>query len=203
MNEYDTNFRRCNADLAHQRLAGVASWAAFSARWRARQGLPLLHPLDVQYLTPQDFCNGHGQPLSPTEQRRLFRQYVEAAMHLSDSARVAGRRQPLPLSGDIAYIRSDGCVRSGQFHRDVVYGREDFRSYEHEAWCPTRPYGIPVTSATVEPYWLAMSAEGDEDENGDEPWIAGYASDEARVESTKISDDGDAWYEPVMHDEGW
>jgi hypothetical protein len=40
-------FRTFNADVEHQQLAGLASWAAFSARWRARQGLPLLHPLDV------------------------------------------------------------------------------------------------------------------------------------------------------------
>jgi hypothetical protein len=202
MNEHDTNFRRFNADLAHQRLAGVASWAAFSARWRARQGLPLLHPLDVQYLTPQDFCNARGQPLSPTEQRRLFRQYVEAAMHLSNSAGVAGRRRPLPLSADIAYLRSDGCVRSGQFHQHVVYGRADIGPYEHEAFCPTRPYGIPVTSSTVEPYWLAISPEGDEDENGDESWIAGYASDEAVGVSTERPEGVNEWYELVMHDEG-
>ena len=34
--------RRWNADCAHQQMAGLASWAAFSARWRARQGLLLL-----------------------------------------------------------------------------------------------------------------------------------------------------------------
>ena len=51
-------FRAFNADVVHQQAAGLASWAAFSARWRARQGLQMLHPLDVQYLTPQDFCNG-------------------------------------------------------------------------------------------------------------------------------------------------
>ena len=66
-------FRQFNADTQHQQRAGAASWAAFSARWRARQGLPLLHPMDVQYLTPQDFRTGSGRPLSPTVQRRLFR----------------------------------------------------------------------------------------------------------------------------------
>jgi hypothetical protein len=65
MNRRSLLFRCCDADREHQRLAGIASWAAFSARWRARQGLPLLHPMDVQYLTPQDFCDGCGQPLPP------------------------------------------------------------------------------------------------------------------------------------------
>ena len=31
--------RGWNAEEAHQRLAGLASWAAFSARWRAHQGM--------------------------------------------------------------------------------------------------------------------------------------------------------------------
>src|SRR5947207_4032858 len=90
-------FERFNADVEHQQLAGAASWAAFSARWRARQGLPLLHPMDVQYLTPQDFCNGLGHPLPPAEQRRLFRAYVEAALqcYLATGARVRGCREAL------------------------------------------------------------------------------------------------------------
>jgi hypothetical protein len=180
------NFRTFDADREHQSMAGIASWRAFSARWRARQGLPLLHPMDVQYLAPQDFCNGCGQPLSPIEQRRLFRQYVEAAMHLSDSARVADRRRALPLSGDIAYIRAAGSVRSGQLRQDFVYGREDIGRYEDEAFCPARPYGIPVASPVFQPYWLAMSAAGDEDENGDESWIAGYASNEETLETGAV-----------------
>src|SRR5947209_3746683 len=114
------DFRRFNADVEHQRLAGAASWAAFSARWRARQGQPLLHPMDVQYLTPQDFRNGLGQPLPPTEQRRLFRGYVEAALqsYIAVGARLAGRRCALPLSADIASIRAEGFVRSMRMPRD-------------------------------------------------------------------------------------
>ncbi len=152
MNERDANFRRFNADQTHQHLAGVASWTAFSARWRARQGLPLL-------------C------------------YIEAAIRLGASAQAVGRRRALPLSGDIAYMRAAGCVQSGQFRQNFMYGREDIGRYEDEAFCPTRPYGIPVTSPAFQPYWLAMSAAGDEDENGDESWIAGYASNEETLET--------------------
>ncbi len=80
MNRRAVMFQYFDADREHQRLAGAASWAAFSARWRARQGLPLLHPMDVQYLTPQDFCDGCGQPLPPTVQRRLFRRMGETIL---------------------------------------------------------------------------------------------------------------------------
>ena len=156
MNRRQVRFQQFNADTHHQHLAGVASWCAFSARWRAHQGLPLLHPMDVQFLTPQDFCNGRGQPLPPTEQRRLFRQYVAAALHLSqeDEAYVVVRR-PVVESGDLACVRADGFVRSMQLRPDVVYGgREDVRMYEPEALLPTRPYGIPVTSPAFEGYWL-------------------------------------------------
>jgi len=139
----------------------MASWAAFSARWRARQGLPLLHPLDVQYLTPQDFCDGCGQPLPPTVQRRLFRQYVQAALR--------GRHRGSGLtSGDLAYVRADGYVCSGVFRSDFVYGREDSLPYEVQV--ARRPYGIPVASTLEEPYWLD-GATCDEDDNGDESWI--------------------------------
>jgi hypothetical protein len=183
----NTNFRLFDADRAHQRMAGIASWRACSARWRARQGLPVLHPLDVQYLTPQDFCNGHGQPLPPTEQRRLFRCYIEASMRVAASAEAVGRRRALPLSGDLAYTRVAGGMWSGPLRRDFVYGREDIGRYEDEAFCPARPYGIPVTSPAFQPYWLAISAEGDEDENGDESWIAAYAGNEDAT-GTGVSD---------------
>ncbi len=163
MNRRAALFQRCDADAAHQRLAGYASWMAWSARWRARQGLPLLHPLGVQYLTPQDFCNGLGQPLPAAEQRRLFRQYVVAAQ------RLGARRVPLP-SGDLAYVQALGGVRSGVFRLDFVYGREDSEPYEVQS--ARRPYGIPVASTLEEPYWLDGAVARDEDDNGDESWIA-------------------------------
>ena len=160
-------FQAFNVDVQHQHLAGVASWAAFSARWRARQGLPLLHPMDVQYLTPQDFRNGCGHPLPASEQRRLFRQYVAAALRLShgEETQVPARR-PLVHSGDLAFVRAEGFVRSMQLRPNMVYGgREDVLPYESEALLPTRPYGIPVTSPTFEGYWI----QGD-DLAGDEEW---------------------------------
>src|SRR5215467_864883 len=95
-------FHEWNADTEHQSMAGVARWTAFSARWRASQGLPLLHPLDVQYLTPHDFCNGLGCPLSPVAQRRLFRAYVQAAVATVVEARVGRRRRGGLVSADIA-----------------------------------------------------------------------------------------------------
>src|SRR5690348_12962979 len=130
MNRRPVLFQQCNGEVAHQRMAGIASWVAFSARWRAHQGLPLLDPMDVQYLTPQDFCNGLGQPLPATEQRRLFRAYVEAALHLQAlPSPSVPRRRPLPESGDLAFVRATGFGRSFRVRQDVVYGREDIGEY--------------------------------------------------------------------------
>jgi hypothetical protein len=166
MNRRPVLFQQCNGEVAHQRMAGIASWMAFSARWRARQGLPLLHPMDVQYLTPQDFCNGLGQPLPPTEQRRLFRAYVEAALQVSPSSLlpVKGRRR-LPESGDLAFVRAAGFVRTLRVRQDVVYGRQDIREYEPDALSPARPYGVPTTSEQFQRYWMdGVDLVEDEDE---------------------------------------
>ena len=161
------NFAGYDADSAHQRRAGLASWTAFSARWRARQGLPLLHPMDVQYLTPQDFRTGTGRPLPPAEQRRLFRGYVRAAMGLvggSEGREMVAHRPPFPMSSDLAFVRAEGFCRSCELRPDFVYGgREDVSAYEHDALLPPRPYGIPTTSSTFEGYWLDGTICHDED----------------------------------------
>ena len=169
MNQRSRFFQACDADAAHQRMAGLASWAAFSARWRARQGLPLLHPMDVQYLTPQDFCTGWGQPLPPEKQRRLFRQYVQAALSLTS------RRRPAAWSGDLAFIRAEGLVRTLSVRQEYVSGRPDVEPYAPDALAPARPYGIPTTSATFAAYFLP--ADSDPDEQGDDSWIMGEAGE--------------------------
>ena len=162
-------FHKCNEDTTHQRMAGLASWAAFSARWRARQGLPLLHPIDVVFLSPQDFCNGLGRPLSPTDQRRLYRSYVEQAIRIECQMGAievrTGRRSALPEGADIAFVRSVGFQRVLGVRLDMVYGgRDDVRPYDAEALLPTRPYGIPCTSETFPAYWLKNTEiEADED----------------------------------------
>jgi len=173
MNRRDRFFRQCDADSVHQQVAGLASWAAFSARWRARQGLPLLHPMDVQYLTPQDFCTGQRQPLPPEKQRRLFRVYVEAALQTPSSS--SGRRRPCTVSADLAFIRADGFVRFLGLRQDYIYGRHDIGSHALEARSPARPYGVPTTSATFPAYWMADGSALDEE--GDDAWITGEASD--------------------------
>src|SRR5947207_13723811 len=103
MNRRRDFFKHCDAHTEHQRLAGIASWTAFSARWRARQGLPLLHAMDVQYLTPHDFCNGQGRPLPAAEQRRLFRAYVCAALEQTSETQMRSLsvRQAGPVSGEL------------------------------------------------------------------------------------------------------
>src|SRR5438309_1145242 len=112
-------FAQYNASLEHQRMAGLASWTAFSARWRARQGLPLLSPLDVQYLTPQDFCNGRGHSLDAATGRRVFRHYVQAAIEqLATAPPAAPSRQALPVSGDLAFVRAASFGRSYRLRQD-------------------------------------------------------------------------------------
>ena len=172
MNRRDRFFRQCDADVAHQQMAGLARWAAFSARWRARQGLPLLHPMDVQYLTPQDFCTAHRQPLPPEKQRRLFRQYVEAALQSTAST---GRRRPSSMSADLAFIRVEGFVRVLGLRQDYIYGRPDLEPHAREAYWPARPYGVPTTSSAFPAYW--MTDGSDPDEGGDDSWITGLSND--------------------------
>src|SRR2546421_164475 len=169
-----------NAETAHQRLAGLASWAAFSARWRAHQGLPLLHPMDVQYLTPQDFYNGQGRPLSPEAQRRRFREYVEAAIGQGVTMRVPtwGRRRVGVVGAELGMVRAAGFVQwmgSGR-RTDFVYGRADVERYAPDALLPARPYGVPVVSSAFvagSSYWLDGSVDGS-DEYGDDSWIDEY-----------------------------
>jgi hypothetical protein len=163
-------FRGWNADTAHQCMAGLASWAAFSARWRARQGLPLLHPLDVQYLTPQDFCNGLRHPLPEAAQRRLFREYVAAACATAATGAI-GRRGGL-VGADLMLIRSQGFVRRwGRSSQDFEYGRADVGRYETMALSPVRPYGVPVAAKGYLSYWLDGARMAEEEDNGDESWI--------------------------------
>ncbi len=173
MNRRARFFQQWDADLVHQQMAGLASWAAFSARWRARQGLPLLHAMDVQYLTPQDFCNQHGHPLPPEKQRRLFRQYVEAAVQCLASSS-AGRPRPASKSADLAFVRVEGLVRVLGVRQEVVYGRPDLEPFE--AGVPVRPYGVPTTSETFPAYWLVDG--GFLEEEGDDSWITGEAGDD-------------------------
>ncbi len=174
-------FQQWNANTMHQRLAGVASWVAFSARWRAHGGLPLLHPMDVQYLTPADFCNGQGRPLPPEVQRRRFREYVEAAIGCGVAAQMPtwGRRTAGVVSAEVGLVRAGGFVRWMQQRTpDYVYGRADLVPYEARAVLPARPYGMPVVSegfVSQSAYWLEGSMAGsEEDEVGDDAWISAF-----------------------------
>jgi hypothetical protein len=181
MNGYDRQVavRQWNADVAHQRMAGLASWAAFSARWRARQGLPLLHPMDVQYLTPGDFCNGHGCPLSPEVQRRLFREYVSAAVQSGQVSHVRahGSRSAGIVSAELGLVRAGGFVRWVRgcgARADYEYGRPDVAPYAPDALLPARPYGVPVVSpafAAHSSYWLDGHVVSGDEDGADDSWI--------------------------------
>jgi len=107
------NFTRCNQQYEHQRMAGLASFVSFSAHFRAWQGLPLLHPSDVVYLSPGDFHGPGGAPLPAAKQRRLFREYVAQAARLPlpplREAALASCQRRMPLGNrrfaDLAFVR--------------------------------------------------------------------------------------------------
>jgi hypothetical protein len=78
-----------NSDPAHQRLAGQArarqfsreyqvqagqqSFSAFSARWRARQGLaPLSVEAAVRYVTIEDICGPLGESLPAAMRAQVY-----------------------------------------------------------------------------------------------------------------------------------
>ena len=167
------NFTECNQETLHQRAAGLASFASFSAHWRAWQGLPLLHASDVVYLTPADFHSSSGKPLPAAKQRRLFRRYVQEAARLPLSALRAEALTVHPSSvaapgsyqgADITMVRMAARFAKPVLHQDYLYGgRDDIAPYEREALLPTRPYGIPVVSEQFEGYWMS-TAPDDEDE---------------------------------------
>jgi len=204
-----------NADPDHQRQAGRAraaqpsfrehnqriapdGWRSFSAHWRAMQGLPLLDPTHIQFLTPEDFRGPLGQPLPPDEQRRRYRAYFQAA--LSQAAQMGaqmallsspplGRRRPSPDQ-----VHAWQLVQSSHSQLEVWHGRQDVQPWEAEALSPTHPYGVPPTSETFQAYWIADGSllVGDEWEASLE--IAGEASD---------GWDTDERFSPEMSLEGW
>jgi len=137
--------------------------------------------MDVQYLTPADFCNGQGRPLPPEVQRRRFREYVEAAIGCGVAAQMPtwGRRTAGVVSAEVGLVRAGGFVRwMEQTAPDYMYGRADLAPSEVRAVLPARPYGVPVASegfVAQSAYWLdgAMVASG-EDEVEDDAWISAF-----------------------------
>src|SRR5579859_2172168 len=77
--------RGWNADPAHQQMAGMASWSAFSARWRAAGGLcPLSAAAVRKYVTP-DLIRHPFRPLSPELQQDIYRAWCAGmCAHVAD-----------------------------------------------------------------------------------------------------------------------
>jgi len=180
------NLRAFNNDPEHQRRAGLAraaqpgfiehcrriapdGWWAFSAYWRVHQGLPLLDPSQVQFLTPDDFCGPDGRPLPKREQRRLLRAYLKLAAEKYVVPSHVQHRSPVSapyIGGDIAFVRLAHRWASSHLHPDYVYGgRDDIGPYESESLSPTRPYGVPVSrSDTFEGYWMETAPDVEQDD---------------------------------------
>ena len=67
---------------ASQQIAGFASWAAFSARWRAEQGLPPLEASSVvRYVTPEMIRGPLGQPIGPALQQQVYAAWVAGHLY--------------------------------------------------------------------------------------------------------------------------
>lgn len=75
--ELERRIRQCqewNADHGHQVAAGLASFDAFSARWRAAQGMsPLFVEAVRRYVLPAMIRGPLGQPLSAEQQEEIWR----------------------------------------------------------------------------------------------------------------------------------
>jgi len=87
--------RGWNADAEHQALAGRASWAAFSARWRAGQGLPPLSVEDARRYVSPDMIGHLGMPL-PSELRAAIHRAWCAGQLLGVPAWLANDPPPDP-----------------------------------------------------------------------------------------------------------
>ena len=88
--------RGWNADLAHQQRAGMASWSAFSARWRASGGLcPLSAAAVRKYVTPEMIRGACGLLVSPERQQDIYRAWCAGVFaHVADW--IAGEAPPDP-----------------------------------------------------------------------------------------------------------
>ncbi len=178
------NLRAFNSNSEHQRRAGRAraaqpgfvehcrciapdGWWAFSAYWRVHQGLPLLDPSQVQFLTPEDFCGRDGRPLPKRDQRRLFRGYLKAAAQAQIAPALVEHPAPAQYAGgDLAFVRLAHVWASSDLHPDYIYGgRDDIGPYESEALAPTRPYGVPASqSETFQGYWMETAPDDEQDD---------------------------------------
>src|SRR5690348_18414900 len=97
--------RGWNADLAHQQRAGMASWSAFSARWRASGGLcPLSAAAVRKYVTPE-MIRHPFRPVSPERQQEIYRAWC-AGMVAGVVDWLAGEAPPDP---DGLWTTGDGA----------------------------------------------------------------------------------------------
>jgi hypothetical protein len=105
--------QRWNTDPAHQSAAGHASYTAFSARWRAGQGLP---PLTVEavcrYVTPEHIRAELGILLPSRLQETIYRAWC-AGVLLPVAAWLSDDPPPEPDGlWALLPVASQKCTRS-------------------------------------------------------------------------------------------
>lgn len=79
------------------------------------RGLPLDHPMDVVYVTPNSFCNAQGEAFAPRKQRKLLRTALQVAknevkrqQHLPFE-RPLRRRRPLSARSQLPIVPMRGA----------------------------------------------------------------------------------------------
>ncbi len=73
--------RGWNADHGHQVMAGHAAFAAFSARFRAEQGMAPLSADDARRYVQPDMIRSVGAPLPPELQARIHRAWCHGYLY--------------------------------------------------------------------------------------------------------------------------
>lgn len=74
--------KRWNRDHTHQTAAGVASFTAFSARWRASQGIaPLMAAAARRYVTPPMIRQPSGAPLASATQAAIHQAWCAGKLY--------------------------------------------------------------------------------------------------------------------------
>ncbi len=74
--------KRWNRDQAHQAAAGLASYTAFSARWRATQGIaPLTAAAARRYVTPDMIRQPSGMPLASATKEAIYQAWCGGRLY--------------------------------------------------------------------------------------------------------------------------
>jgi hypothetical protein len=135
---------------------------ALAARARARveRGLPLLNPLHVVGVAPDDFCNAVGRPFGWRNQRRLFRAALQQAR---DYACLLQALDDYFAALELTVRQGPGSAPPPPEPRPRAIGRRRPMSTDKPFLPPVRPPRLPIHWRPVyqllgRPYYTARFA---------------------------------------------